>query len=131
MGLLNIISNEVKAAIGYQQGFADLLAAKDVTRALSMMKSHAEEAANNLREYEVSTHKVMERKDRAVYDKKGNFLRWSSGGKFLSPTLSLLMKFRWFSSMADLLNGNNFRRIQTMRLRTTKIGWIRYTSTLR
>ena len=50
MGLLNIISNEVKAAIGYQQNFADLLTAKDVTRALSMMKAHAEEAANNLRE---------------------------------------------------------------------------------
>ena len=29
MGLLNIISNEVKAAIGYQQNFADLLTAKD------------------------------------------------------------------------------------------------------
>ena len=43
MGLLNIISNEVKAAIGYQQNFADLLTAKDVTRALSMMKAHAEE----------------------------------------------------------------------------------------
>ena len=39
MGLLNIISNEVKAAIGYQQNFADLLTAKDVTRALSMMKA--------------------------------------------------------------------------------------------
>ena len=68
MGLLNIISNEVKAAIGYQQNFADLLTAKDVTRALSMMKAHAEEAANNLREYKIDTHKVMERKDRAVYD---------------------------------------------------------------
>ena len=28
MGLLNIISNEVKAAIGYQQNFADLLTAR-------------------------------------------------------------------------------------------------------
>ena len=34
------------------------------TRALSMMKAHAEEAANNLREYKIDTHKVMERKDR-------------------------------------------------------------------
>lgn len=32
MGLLNIISNEVKAAIGYQQNFYRLLTAKDVTR---------------------------------------------------------------------------------------------------
>lgn len=85
MGLLNIISNEVKAAIGYQQNFADLLTAKDVTRALSMMKAHAEEAANNLREYKINTHKVMERKDRAVYDKKGNFLRWSKRWKIPIP----------------------------------------------
>lgn len=85
MGLLNIISNEVKAAIGYQQNFADLLTAKDVTRALSMMKAHAEEAANNLREYKIDTHKVMERKDRAVYDKKGNFLRWSKRWKIPIP----------------------------------------------
>ena len=37
MGLLNIISNEVKTAIGYHLIFADLLTAKDVTSALSMM----------------------------------------------------------------------------------------------
>lgn len=101
MGLLNIISNEVKAAIGYQQNFADLLTAKDVTRALSMMKAHAEEAANNLREYKIDTHKVMERKDRAVYDKKGNFLRWSKRWKSPFLTLNSSMKFLWCFSMAD------------------------------
>lgn len=85
MGLLNVISNEVKAAIGYQQSFADLLATKDVTRALSMMKSHSGESAANLMEYEVSTHKVMGRKDRAVYDKNGNFLRWSKRWKIPIP----------------------------------------------
>ena len=56
-----------------------------MTRALSMMKAHAEEAANNLREYKIDTHKVMERKDRAVYDKKGNFLRWSKRWKIPIP----------------------------------------------
>ena len=60
MGVLNIISNEVKAAIGYQQNFADLLTAKDVTRALSMMKAHAEEAANNLRDAFTATNRFVE-----------------------------------------------------------------------
>lgn len=85
MGLLNVISNEVKAAIGYQQSFADLLTAKDVTRALSMMREHSSEAVENLRTYEVATHEVMNRKDRAVYDKKGNFLRWSKRWKIPIP----------------------------------------------
>lgn len=101
MGLLNIISNEVKAAIGYQQNFADLLTAKDVTRALSMMKAHAEEAANNLREYKIDTHKVMERKDRAVYDKKATFYVGVNGGKSPFLTLNSSMKFLWCFSMAD------------------------------
>lgn len=34
MGLLNVISNEVKAAIGYQQGFSELMDSQDVTRAI-------------------------------------------------------------------------------------------------
>lgn len=85
MGLINVISNEVKAAVGYQQSFSELLASKDVTRALSMMNDRSKKAAEHLLEYEVSTHKVMERKDRAVYDKKGNFLRWSKRNKLPIP----------------------------------------------
>ena len=85
MGIVNVITNEVKAAVGYQQSFSELLASKDVTRALSMMRERSEEAAKHLLEYEISTHKVMERKDRAVYDKKGNFLRWSKRNKIPIP----------------------------------------------
>lgn len=85
MGLINLISNEVKAAIGYQQSFTELLNSKDVTRALSMMRDRSGEAARNLRDYEIATHKVMERKDRAVYDKKGKFLRWSKRNKIPIP----------------------------------------------
>lgn len=85
MGLINVISNEVKAAVGYQQSFAELLASKDVTRALSMMRERSVEAAKNLRDYEICSHKVMERKDRPVYDKKGNFLRWSVRNKIPIP----------------------------------------------
>nr|DAF67687.1 MAG TPA: portal protein [Caudoviricetes sp.] len=85
MGLFSTIQNEIKAAVGYQQSFTELLAAKDVARALSMMRDRSESAIQHLQEYEVSTHKVMEREDRAVYDKKGNFLRWSKRNKIPIP----------------------------------------------
>ena len=85
MGLLDTIKNEVKAAIGYQQTFTELLQAKDVSRALGMMHDCSQEAANNLREFNVKTHKINERQDRAVYDKKGNFLRWSKRWKIPIP----------------------------------------------
>ena len=58
MSLLDTIKNEVKAAIGYQQTFTELMGSKDVSRALSMMHDCSQEAANNLREYEVETHKI-------------------------------------------------------------------------
>ena len=85
MGLLNSIANEVKAAIGYQQSFTELLEAQDVSRAVSMMKDCSIQAAQNLKEYEISTHKINERQDRAVFDKKGNFLRWSKRWKIPIP----------------------------------------------
>lgn len=85
MGLIQSITNEIKAAVGYQQSFTDLLAASDVSRAVAMMRSRAETSLLHLKEYEVSTHKVMEREDRPVYDKQGNFLRWSKRNKIPIP----------------------------------------------
>lgn len=85
MSLLQTITNNIKAAVGYQQSFDELLAAGDVTRAVAMMTSRAESALQHLKEYEVSTHKVMEREDRAVYDKNGKFLRWSKRNKIPIP----------------------------------------------
>lgn len=85
MGILSFIKNEVKAAVGYQQGFAELLEAKDVSRALTMMHNHSIASIQSLKEYKVESHKVMERKDRAVYDKNGNFLRWSKKWKIPIP----------------------------------------------
>lgn len=85
MGLFNTIKNDVKAAIGYQQNFTELLASKDVSRALGMMKDCSAAAARNLKEYEIETHKINERQDKAVYDKKGNFLRWSKRWKIPIP----------------------------------------------
>lgn len=50
-----------------------------------MMRDRSESAAKFRKEYEINTHKVMEREDRAVYDKKGNFLRWSKRNKIPIP----------------------------------------------
>ena len=85
MGLFETIKNEVKAAVGYQQSFGELLDSGDVARAISMMRDRSGEAAQSLLEYEISSHKVMDRKDKAVYDKKGNFLRWSKKWKIPIP----------------------------------------------
>lgn len=85
MGILNVIKNEVKAAIGYQQSFTELLVSKDVARALSMMYDCSVNATKNLRDYEISTHGVMDIKDRPVYDKNGNFLRWVKRNKIPIP----------------------------------------------
>lgn len=85
MGLFSVVTNEVKAAIGYQQNFYDLLSNKDVSRAISCMRDTGEEALRNLQDYNVETHKVNERKDKAVYDKKGNFLRWQKRWKIPIP----------------------------------------------
>lgn len=85
MGLLTTIKNEIKAAVGYQQTFEELLEAADVTRALNMMHDCSAAAVRNLLEYEIASHKVMEREDKAVYDKKGQFLRWRKVNKIPIP----------------------------------------------
>lgn len=85
MGILNVIKNEVKAAVGYQQSFSELLDSKDVTRALSMMHDHSAAAVDNLNDYEVGTHKVMSIPDKPVYDKKGNFIRFVKKNKIPIP----------------------------------------------
>lgn len=85
MGVLTVVSNGFKAAVGYQQRFEELLGNSDVTRAMSMMHDHSEEAAANLKTYHIGDHEVNKREDRAVYDKKGNFIRWSKRWKLPIP----------------------------------------------
>lgn len=85
MGLFNSITNEIKAAVGYQQNFESLLESKDVNRALHLMKNYSEISAKNLKNYNVETHEIMSRQDKAVYDKKGNFIRWSKRWKLPIP----------------------------------------------
>jgi hypothetical protein len=85
MGLLNVLTNEVKAAVGYQQNFKELLTSKDVSRALNFMRDHSAFAAKAIMEYNVDYHEIMQRNDKAVFDKKGNFLRWQKRWKIPIP----------------------------------------------
>lgn len=83
--IFNFFRNDVKADIGYQQSFGELLDNGDVSRAVSMMCDCSQRAEANLLEYDVSTHKVNKRKDKAVYDNKGNFLRWKKRWRIPIP----------------------------------------------
>lgn len=86
MGLLTVITNNIKAASGVQQDFATLLENEDVSRALNIMHDHSVKASEYLKEYNVDTHKVMtERKDKPIYDKKGNYLRMQKKWKIPIP----------------------------------------------
>ncbi|MDR2287007.1 MAG: phage portal protein [Prevotellaceae bacterium] len=85
MGLLDTIKNWAKATMDYNQEFEKLLAANDVTRALRCMKSHSESAIRAIKEYDISLHEIMQRKDKAVYDQKGNFKRWHKRWKIPVP----------------------------------------------
>ena len=85
MGLFNTIKNDVKAAVGYQQTFTELLESKDVARAVGMMTNCSIKAAQNLKEYDVRQHVINERKDRPIYDKKGNFIRWGKRWRIPIP----------------------------------------------
>lgn len=75
MDLFSVISNEVKAALGYKQGFDDLVAANDISRAIALMEDRGIKAVSALKEYQVDKHKINDRKDKPVFDKKGNLIR--------------------------------------------------------
>lgn len=69
-----LIGNEVKAAVGYQQSFEELLERNDVTRAISMLENRSATAAVNLASYNTDTHIIKQRPGRNIYNKKGEFL---------------------------------------------------------
>ena len=75
MDLFSVISNEVKAALGYKQGFDDLVAANDISRAIALMEDRGIKAVSALKEYKVDKHKINDRKDKPVFDKHGNLIR--------------------------------------------------------
>lgn len=69
-----LLSNEFKAAVGYQQTFEELLEHNDVMRAISMLQNQSRVAVENLTIYHTETHDIMRRPGRNIYNKKGDFL---------------------------------------------------------
>lgn len=72
MGLLNILTNKVKAAIGQNQTFEELIEAKDISRVKALMVSGESETLKAIAEYDVADHAIMKRLDKVVKDSEGN-----------------------------------------------------------
>jgi len=69
-----LLGNEMKAAVGYQQSFEKLLESNDVSRAISMLENRGRAAMLNLSNYHTDTHVIKQRPGRNIYNKKGEFL---------------------------------------------------------
>lgn len=80
MSIINSITNLFNATVGRNQDFEQLIAAKDITRVMSLMDSHQLEAEEAMKEYDPKTHLIMERKDKVLKDlagrRKGTLTRW-------------------------------------------------------
>lgn len=80
MSIFNAITNLFNAAVGRNQDFEQLIAAKDITRVISLMDSHQQDAEEAMKEYDPKTHLIMERKDKVLKDlkgkRKGTLTRW-------------------------------------------------------
>lgn len=73
--MFNQVINYLNAAIGRKQEFADLIAAKDISRIITKMDSRREQTLEALREYDPTQHKINKRHDKIILDKDGNFKR--------------------------------------------------------
>ena len=67
--MFNQVINYLNAAIGRKQEFADLIAAKDISRIITKMDSRREQTLEALREYDPTQHKINKRHDKIILDK--------------------------------------------------------------
>lgn len=80
-----LLANEIKAAVGYQQSFEQLLDSKDVPRAISMLENRGRVSDANLRIYRTDDHGIMKRPGRNIMDKKGRYLYTKELNKIALP----------------------------------------------
>lgn len=80
-----LLSNEIKAAVGYQQTFEELLEHNDVMRAISLLENRSRKAVENLTIYHTETHAITRRPGRNICDKKGNYLYTKELNKIAIP----------------------------------------------
>lgn len=63
--------NYINAAVGRNQEFDHLIAARDISRVKTLFRSYAEETENAMREYNPLQHEIMHREDKIVRNKLG------------------------------------------------------------
>jgi SPP1 family phage portal protein len=85
MSIINVITNQIKAAIGYKQNFDELIASGDINRAITYMEDRTGEVEVALKESDVNSHEIMSRQDKAIHDKNGNFVRYEKRWKLPVP----------------------------------------------
>lgn len=71
----DLFRNYLNAVVGRKQEFDDLLAAKDISAVKEKMDSRADMTTDALKEYDVSAHKVMQRKDKVITNKRSEVQR--------------------------------------------------------
>lgn len=76
MSVLNFIISKVKTAVGYQQSFEELLEARNVSDALALMSCDNPQQLEALKQYNLEQHAIMQRMDKPIFDKEGNFKGW-------------------------------------------------------
>lgn len=85
MVLFDLFRNYLNALIGKNQEFEKLLAANDISAVKEKMLSREQPVLKALKEYDTFSHKIMEREDKIITDKKGNFLRKEKSWKLPIP----------------------------------------------
>lgn len=76
MGLIDLFLSRLRATVGYEQSFDDKVQAGDISGALGMMSTDREQIAKAIKEYNTAFHEIMQRKDKAIFDKEGHFKGW-------------------------------------------------------
>ncbi len=76
MSVIDFLYSKFKTAVGYQQSFEELLEAGNASDALALMSCDNSQQLEALKQYNVEQHSIMERMDKAIYDKNGNFKGW-------------------------------------------------------
>ena len=66
--ILTLFKNVTLNAMGVQRDFYQLIADKDISRAISMMQDHDTDVDNALEEYYPQKHKIMQRENKARKD---------------------------------------------------------------
>lgn len=84
-GIYGFFKNEVNALVGNKQAFGELIAAGDISRAMRYMEDNSARVEAALQEYHVETHRINNREDKIIYDKKGRRVRLQEQWKIAIP----------------------------------------------